>query len=128
MIAGTAQDTAELVDAVIALVDGLGCRQCLLWCKADEVILRLHQQRPGSLLGYVSLPEDPEQGPSMAPFRLGFPQVGLLTGLCAAAARLDSAVDACAYMHQVALQLLHCERLHAHAFNVRSLMPGRQTG
>lgn len=76
MLAGQAQDAAELVHAVLALVDSLGCRQCLLWCKADEVVLRLHQQRPGSLLGYVSLPEGPQGGPSMAPFRLDFPQVG----------------------------------------------------
>ena len=67
-------DGQLLVASVAELLQLQPCRQCLLWCKADEVVELLHEKLPKQLLGYVAMPAEGNRA-GLPPFRLAFPQV-----------------------------------------------------
>ena len=77
MLAGRPQDVEQLANATVQLVESLGCTQCLVWSKEDELIACLHELRPELLLGYVSLPAE-QDVQAKPPFRLQYPQVRCL--------------------------------------------------
>lgn len=67
-------DGQLLVASVAELLRRQPCRQCLLWCKADEVVELLHEELPEQLLGYVAMPAEADRA-GLPPLRLAFPQV-----------------------------------------------------